>query len=56
MKVDDSNRADFEEMNAQQRSKMPYFSIPMEIFNDYDILIAWARKSIAVTSVKSSCY
>jgi len=51
MKVDDSNRADFEEMNAQQHSKMPYFSIPMEIFNDYDILIAWARKSIAVTSV-----
>jgi len=49
LKVDDSNKTDFEEKDSFQHSRMPYFSIPDEVMNDQDKLIAWAKKSIAIS-------
>jgi DNA transformation protein len=49
MKVDDTNRADFEVVNASQHSKMPYFSIPNAILNDQEALVEWAEKSISAS-------
>jgi DNA transformation protein len=46
LKTDDSNRTDFEVYNSDKHSRIPYFSIPEEIFNDTKELITWAKKSI----------
>lgn len=46
LKVNDLNKADFEEEGSQQHGKMPYFSIPASVLNDDENLIAWARKAL----------
>ena len=46
MKAGDSNRADFEAHGAEQHSRMPYFNIPDEVFNNPEMLVSWANKSI----------
>jgi DNA transformation protein and related proteins len=38
---------DFEKEGSVKHSRMPYYSIPDHIFNDYDKLLNWAEKSIA---------
>jgi DNA transformation protein and related proteins len=38
MKVDDSNKAEYEARGAHQHSRMPYFSVPDEVFNDQEEL------------------
>lgn len=48
MKADDSNKKQFEARGSSQHSRMPYFSIPDEVFNNHDELILWANKSIAI--------
>jgi len=47
-KVDDSNRAQFQEIGAKQHGKMPYFQIPSTILDDTPTLQEWARSSMAV--------
>ena len=49
LKADETNRIDFEEKGAEQHGKMPYFSIPTEVFQNKEDLLAWAKKSIAAS-------
>jgi len=49
LKVDESNKKDFEKLSAHQHSRMPYYSIPDEILVDQKLLVAWAKKSIAIS-------
>ncbi len=49
LKADTSNKEDFQEKGAHQHFKMPYYSIPEEIMNNQELLISWAKKSIAIT-------
>ena len=48
MKADNSNKDDYEAKGAHQHSRMPYFSIPDEVFKNQDELVSWANKSIAI--------
>ncbi|MTI30643.1 TfoX/Sxy family protein [Xanthovirga aplysinae] len=48
LKVNESNKQQFENNGAHQHSKMPYYSIPKEIMNNQDDLIEWAKTSIAI--------
>ncbi|MFC1922098.1 TfoX/Sxy family protein [Chloroflexota bacterium] len=48
-KVDDTNRARFEESGSEKHSRMPYFSVPVEVLSDDDLLEEWARKSIKIS-------
>ena len=52
LKVDDSNRADYEEKGSTKHHRMPYYSIPSEILEDQDLLIEWAGKSIEIALKK----
>ncbi|MEO9474699.1 MAG: TfoX/Sxy family protein [Cyclobacteriaceae bacterium] len=47
LKVDDSNKADFETAGASSHGKMSYYTIPEDVFANNDALIQWAQKSIA---------
>ena len=47
-KADDSNRTDFEASGSHKHSRMPYYSIPGEIFDDPEALVTWAKKSIDI--------
>ena len=48
LKADDSNRTDFEASGSDKHSRMPYYSIPGEIFDDSENLVTWAKKSIDI--------
>ena len=45
-KVNDANKSDFEKEGSVKHSRMPYFSVPQNVFDDYDMLITWAKKCI----------
>ena len=54
LKVDESNRADFERAGSapfrpygDERESMSYFSVPVSILEDADELGAWGRRAIA---------
>ena len=47
-KVDDSNRAAYDEAGSKKYGPMPYFSVPDQVFQDSSALLGWARTSIAV--------
>ncbi len=49
LKVNETNKADFEEKESFQHSRMPYFSIPDEVMDNREILIEWAKRSIAIS-------
>lgn len=46
LKANAFNKEDFEKYGALQHGKMPYFSIPDEVVNNTDRLVAWAEKAI----------
>ena len=46
LKVDETNKADFELKGSVKHSRMPYYEIPTEIFDNQDDLVNWARKAI----------
>lgn len=48
LKVDDSNRAAYEEAGSEQYRPMPYYGVPAEVLEDQEKLIAWAQTSIAI--------
>lgn len=61
LKVDDSNRPDFEERGmgpflpfGDERDKMQYYEVPADLLDDPDALRPWAEKSIAVAARKKS--
>src|SRR5476649_1933857 len=61
LKVDDSNRADFEAAGTGPFSPygpggetMQYYEVPAEVLEDADELCRWAAKAIAVASAKRS--
>ena len=49
LKVDDSNRKDFEDVEAVQHGRMPYFSVPEEVQEDDRKLRSWALKSMRLS-------
>lgn len=61
LKVDDSNRADFEALGmgpflpfGDERDKMQYYEVPADLLEDPDALRPWAEKAIAVAAKKKS--
>jgi DNA transformation protein len=61
LKVDDSNRPDFERLGmgpflpyGDERDKMQYYEVPADLLDDPDALRPWAEKSIAVAAKKKS--
>lgn len=59
LKVDETNRADYEERGmtpfgaTETKKGMPYWEVPVEILEDRTELAAWAMKAFEV-SVKAS--
>ena len=49
LKTDETIKAKFDDAGAHQHGKMPYFSLPDEVFKDHKSLISWARESIAIS-------
>jgi DNA transformation protein and related proteins len=49
LKADETNKSEFEEKDSFQHSRMPYFSLPDEVMNNSELLVTWAKKSIAIT-------
>jgi DNA transformation protein and related proteins len=47
-KVDDSNRALYEEAGSKQHAPIPYYLVPAEVMEDQDKLEDWAKTSIAI--------
>jgi len=58
LKVDDSNRADFEEVGAGpfrpypekggKSTVMSYYEVPADILEDRDLLASWAQKALEI--------
>ena len=46
LKADDSNKEDYLALNSSKHSRMPYYEIPDEIFNNDKLLISWVQKSM----------
>ena len=51
LKVDDSNRARFEEAGAGKHGRMPYYQIPKQVFDDDAQLLSWTQEAIGVSKV-----
>lgn len=58
LKVDDSNRADFEKINSKplkpySHSKMimQYYNLPDEIMEDKKIISEWCKKALTVAEI-----
>ncbi|MBI3976682.1 MAG: TfoX/Sxy family protein [Chloroflexi bacterium] len=47
-KVDDTNRARYEEAGSKQYRPMPYYRVPADVLEDEDRLLDWARVSVAI--------
>src|SRR5580765_3693854 len=59
LKVDDSNRPDFEARGmgpflpfGDERDKMQYYEVPADLLDDPDALRPWAEKSIRIAAAK----
>ena len=48
-KANESSAGDYLDAGSHKHSKMPYYSVPNNIFNDFDKLDAWAKKSIEIS-------
>ena len=47
-KVDNTNRANYEELKASAHGKMPYYQVPSEIIEDVGKIQDWAKTSIRI--------
>jgi DNA transformation protein len=47
-KVDDTTRARYADTGSEQFMTMPYWSVPVDVLEDDDLLQAWARQAMAV--------
>lgn len=59
LKVDDSNRADYEAAGmpafqpfADRPATMSYYEVPAAVLEDSDTLVAWARRSIRIAAAR----
>lgn len=60
-KVDDSNRSDYENVGMEpfrpsfvsKPMVMPYYEVPIEILEDRERLVDWARKALRISNTKS---
>ncbi len=52
-KVDDSNRARYEEADSKQYGSMPYYRVPADVLADHPRLLEWARTSVAIAHAGS---
>jgi DNA transformation protein len=57
LKVDDSNREDFESLGMKQYTygkdggrKLNFYETPVDVLEDADELVAWARESMRVAA------
>ena len=48
LKADDSSRTDFEEKGSIKHGRMPYYTVPEDVFNNTEKLILWAKKAIQI--------
>ena len=48
LKVDDSNRAAFEDAEMPQFMNMPYYQLPVEALEDNETLRKWVNQSVKV--------
>lgn len=46
LKVDDSNRGDYENAGMTQFKPMPYWQLPDDVLEDFEELTLWANKAI----------
>jgi DNA transformation protein len=58
LKVDDSNRPDFEKAGMapfrpfpNKSTALQYYEVPIDVLEDRDLLASWARKAIAVAKI-----
>lgn len=49
LKSDESSRSKFEEYDAHQHARMPYFEVPNEVFDDEKELISWVNEAIDIS-------
>lgn len=47
-KVDDSNRADYENADMPRFGRMPYYQVPEEVLESQDDLRVWMEKAMEV--------
>ena len=47
-KVDDSNRAAYEESGSNRYGPMPYFRVSEDVLDDTHVLQEWARAAVSV--------
>ena len=50
LKVDETNRAQFEAAGSEKHARMPYFSVPADILEDDEQLLEWARQSAGIAT------
>lgn len=48
-KANAMTKADYEEKGGVKHGRMPYFSIPNEVMDDFDLLLEWAKKAIEIS-------
>ena len=48
-KVEKGMEEDYTSVGAHQHSRMPYYSIPQNVFADLDVLVDWAQKAISAS-------
>ncbi len=49
LRVDDGNRARFEDAGMERAGKMPYYRAPPEALEDGDIFLKWAEGAVAAS-------
>jgi len=50
LKVNDSNRAQFETAGSEKHGRMPYYTAPADILEDPALLLEWARTSATIAT------
>ena len=53
LKVNDTNRARFEEAGSERFGRMPYYEIPSSVLKNTRSLRNWARESLAAAKYKN---
>ena len=48
LRVDDTTRADYEEVGSTSHGKMPYYTVPESVLEDDENLEAWASEAAAI--------
>jgi DNA transformation protein len=49
LKADAESIVEYESKGSVKHSKMPYYTIPDDVWNDLDELLKWSKKAIALS-------